>query len=216
MMLGLHGPFLLSHRLEHKAHLRLSMGVIAFSLPILVTVISNQQLESISASYYTNARDEFVGLIFVVGAFLFAYNGWTLKQAVAIKFAALGAFLLALFPTACKLCEPGLSSYIHELGAATLFGVLAYFCLGPFREKTKGKGGKRGRRSVIYLCCGWLIILAILTIALVPSDIKEQYRVVFWGEWVALWSFGVAWIVAGKYLPILAEPEEELILFGKD
>ncbi len=194
--------------------LRLSMGVIALSLPILVTLISNQRLESISASYYTNARDIFVGLMFVVAAFLFAYNGWTLWQAVASKFAALGAALLALFPTACKGCQPGLVSNIHEVGAATLFLVLAYFCLGPFREKTKGRGGKKQLRSHIYLCCGCLILLSMLLIVVTPAQIKQDYRVIFWCEWAALSSFGVAWIVAGKYLSPLVHPDEKLVLFG--
>lgn len=193
--------------------LRLVMGLIALSLPFIVTAISAQRLESISASYYTDARNVFVGLMFVVGAFLFAYNGWTMRQAVASKFASLGAVLVALFPTACKLCEPGLSSHIHQFGAALLFSILAYFCLGPFRDKTKGQGGKKALRSRIYLVCGVLIIAAMLAVLLVPDEIKQTWRIVFWAEAIALSSFGVAWVVAGKYLSPLVHPDEKLYLF---
>jgi hypothetical protein len=195
--------------------LRLAMGVIALSLPLLVTFISAQKLESISASYYTDSRNIFVGLMFVVAAFLFAYNGWTTLQAFSSKFAALGAAMVALFPTSCKLCGPSLHSTLHALGAALLFGILAYFCLGPFREKTKGQGGKKALRSKIYLVCGLLIIGAMLTVILIPDQIKEEYRIVFWGEAVALSAFGVAWIVAGKYLSPLVHPDEKLYLFKK-
>jgi uncharacterized membrane protein YbjE (DUF340 family) len=46
------------------------MGIIALALPFLVSLISGEQLDSISSSYYTAARDCLVGLLFVVGAFL--------------------------------------------------------------------------------------------------------------------------------------------------
>ncbi|MEO5888515.1 MAG: hypothetical protein ABIQ77_12725, partial [Anaerolineales bacterium] len=40
-----------------------------------VIIITAEITSSISASYYTDARDVFVGLLFVIGAFLLAYNG---------------------------------------------------------------------------------------------------------------------------------------------
>jgi len=55
--------------------LRLIVGFIAFALPPFVIMITAEITSSISASYYTNARDVFVGLLFVIGAFLLAYNG---------------------------------------------------------------------------------------------------------------------------------------------
>lgn len=45
--------------------LRLVMGLIAFALPIVASAVSSTQLTSISASYYTEARDVFVGLLFL-------------------------------------------------------------------------------------------------------------------------------------------------------
>lgn len=211
-MVTLNNP---EHPIFDYRTLRLAMGVIALSLPLLVAFIANQRLESVSASYYTNARDVFVGLMFVVAAFLFAYNGWTLAQACASKLAALGAMLLALFPTACKVCEPSANSTVHQIGAALLFSILAYFLLGPFRQKTKGQGGKKALRANIYLVCGWLIILSMLAIIALPDTIKHDYRVVFWAEAVALFAFGAAWIVAGKTLSPLVSPDEKLVLFSK-
>jgi hypothetical protein len=51
------------------------VGVIAFSLPFVFSAIANSSLGSMSGSYYTSARDVFVGMLFIVGAFLWAYNG---------------------------------------------------------------------------------------------------------------------------------------------
>ena len=61
--------------------LRLLMGLIALALPIAVSLTailgtpSVSDLPSISYSYHTGARNVFVGALFIVGAFLWAYNG---------------------------------------------------------------------------------------------------------------------------------------------
>ncbi|MGV6826648.1 MAG: hypothetical protein ACWA5Q_06705 [bacterium] len=197
--------------------LRLLMGLIALLLPAAVTWIATMPLSSISASYYSESRDVFVGSLFVVGAFLWAYNGHDATQAVASKLASVGAIIVALVPTSCSECESSLASMFHYGAAALLFTMLAYFCLGPFREKTRGQGGKKGRRAAIYLACGLTMIGAMLGILLAnlwfPEDQLTAWRVVYWGETIALAAFGVAWIVAGKYLPILVDRDEALNLF---
>jgi hypothetical protein len=55
--------------------IRLLIGLIAFSLPWLVRIIVGHIPDSISWSYYTDARDYFVGLLFVIGSFLMSYKG---------------------------------------------------------------------------------------------------------------------------------------------
>ena len=105
--------------------LRLLMGLIALSLPFVVTVLSSTVLSSISASYHTEARDAFVGMLLVVSAFLWAYNGHTLIQGYASKFAALAAALVALFPTSCDACTANVTSSIHDVAALCLFSILA-------------------------------------------------------------------------------------------
>ena len=197
--------------------LRLLVGIIALALPTIVTIVSQTELISISASYYTEARDEFVGLLFVVGAFLWAYNGRTHAQGFASKIASISAISIALFPTACEPCKAEISSLIHSIAALTLFSTLSYFCFVYFRQNTKGKGGKKGLRSKIYFFCGSLMIACILIIVYVklmyPSSIINELRVVYWAESVALSAFGIAWIVAGKYFRLLVDAEEELKLF---
>lgn len=55
--------------------IRLLIGLIALSFPWLVSIRASKITPSISWSYYTNARDLFVGLLFVIGAFLISYKG---------------------------------------------------------------------------------------------------------------------------------------------
>ncbi len=114
--------------------LRLLMGVIALALPVIVSVLAGTPLSSISASYYSDARDIFVGLLFVVGSFLFAYNGHTETESLAGKAAAGAALVVATFPTGCDGCRTGGASIVHYTAAAVLFAILAFFCFVPFRR----------------------------------------------------------------------------------
>jgi quinol-cytochrome oxidoreductase complex cytochrome b subunit len=155
--------------------------------------------------------------MFVVGAFMLAYNGHSRPEWWAGKAAALAAVCIALFPTTCDTCEPGLVSTVHYVAAVILFSILAYFCLGPFRKDTKGQAGKKGRRSKIYFVCGWTIILCMVVAALLkavlPNHLADAIQVTYWAELVALVAFGIAWIVASKVIPQLADDKEALHLF---
>ena len=198
--------------------LRLLVGLIAFALPFVVSLLSSSQLSSISASYHTEARDAFVGMLFVVSAFLWAYNGHSSKEAWASKVASLAAILVAIFPTSCDSCETDIKSIIHYGAAVILFVILAYFCFVPFRKNTKGKGGKKGRRSKIYFICGWIIVGCLLGLGLMELIVSDEtlkaFKITYWGEAIALGAFGVAWIVAGKYFSPFVDKDEALRLFG--
>ena len=103
--------------------LRLLVGLIAFLLPIVVSIISTSSLASISASYHTEARDVFVGMLFVVSAFLWAYNGHTTWQSRTSKIASVAAILVAILPTTCDTCKTDIVAIIHY-GAAALLSPL--------------------------------------------------------------------------------------------
>ena len=197
--------------------LRLLMGIIAVALPIVVSAISTTALSSISASYHTESRDFFVGLLFVVAAFLWAYNGHSPAESHWSKTASVAAAVVALLPAACDTCPTTAVSVTHYVAAGVLFSILAYFCFVYFRMKTKGMPGKKGRRSKIYFVCG-LIMVACMLAALVanfvlPPQTLKALRVTYWAEVIALAAFGLAWIVAGKYIPWFVDREEALHLF---
>jgi hypothetical protein len=198
---------------------RLLIGIIAFTLPFAVTIISWKPLTSISTSYYTDARDVLVGMLFIVGAFLFAYNGYTIWQSRASKIGSLAAILIALFPTNCDTCPLTFISIVHYCSATTLFSILTYFCFGPFRKKAKAKNTtKAGRRIKIYVICGVIMIVCMLTMFIsnfLPKLEVETLRIFYWAEAVALVAFGTAWMTASKVFPAFAEKEERLMLFKK-
>jgi hypothetical protein len=67
--------------------------------------------------------------------------------------------LVGIIAFAIPICVTIISSDpLSSISAFILFSILTYFCLGPFRKNTKGKGGKKGRRSIIYLICGLIMV----------------------------------------------------------
>lgn len=201
---------------DYKA-LRLMLGIIAFTMPWVVTIIAQSSLPSISASYFTEARDEFVGMLFVVGGLMLAYNGHTNREAWAAKIVAICALLIALFPTTKACGEMSQSAMIHGLAAVLMFLILAWFCFVPFRRNTKGKGGKKGRRAKLYFTCGCVMIAAMAVgligkLALTCQQV-DSFDLIYWVEAIALGAFGVAWITAGKIIPALVDDQDALKLF---
>ncbi len=203
---------------DYKAQ-RLMLGIIALILPFLVTAIAGRALPSISASYFTDARNWFVGLLFIVGGLMFTYNGHTNTESIASKTAALASVAVALFPTSEATCSSSPTSAIHTTAAVIMFLILAYFCFGPFRERTKGQSGKKGRRAKLYFVCGSIIGLSMLVglIGAVFFDCETTTKIelTYWVETFALIAFGVAWIVSGKVIPWLVDQDEALKVFQK-
>ncbi len=194
--------------------LRFIVGLVAFALPMVVMIISSTPLQSISGSYHTEARDMFVGAMFMIGGLLVGYNGHTRQEKWSANVAAIASMIAAIFPTACNTCNGDTNSSIHYAAAIVLFSAIAYFCLAPFRKNTKGQQGKKGRRATIYLVCGWIIIGCMVAVGVaklvLPAATEQALAVTFIAEFVALWAFGVAWIVSGKVIPALVDEEDRL------
>ena len=122
--------------------LRLLMGSIALTLPFSVSILANSELSSISAAYHTDARNAFVGLLFIVAAFLWAYNGHTDVQSVASKIAAIAAIVVAVVPTTCDTCHVTPAGKVHFTAAIVLFSILTFFAWVRFRRQRAAKVAK--------------------------------------------------------------------------
>jgi len=196
--------------------LRLIMGLVALFLPFVVSYLAGMDLGSISASYYTNARDVFVAATCVVGALFLAYNGHTAWQSRLSKVGGVASFLTALFPTSCSDCAPNSTSLLHYGAAAVVFGILTYFCLVAFRHKTKARTDQYlRRRDWTYLICGAVMALCMLTMLGIGlgifGSLAQAWRMTYFAETIALIAFGISWNVAAKYVPSwFTGPDEAL------
>jgi multisubunit Na+/H+ antiporter MnhC subunit len=109
----------------------------------------------------------------------------------------------------------GLVHKLHVGSAVIFFSILALFCLISFR-RNNGEGvcpqpdgtvlltpAKRARNAV-YLACGGVIVLCLLGLWLIYK--KDQSILIlgmdlfFWLEAVALYAFGISWLIKGRVL----------------
>lgn len=95
-----------------------------------------------------------------------------------------------------------------------MFGVTAYFCLGPFRQAAGDKDWPKAKRRVkFYTICGYAIIACLVILGIVELtmtvDLKKAWAPIFWGEFVILWIFSAAWMVAAKWIPWFTDPVKD-------
>jgi hypothetical protein len=132
------------------------------------------------------------------------------------------AWVTALNPTSKCIgpdCPSDPVSTIHYIGAIILFSTTVYFCLVAFRNRasamtTQGKDSPAQRRSRFYLICGWGIAAIMVGVTILKSTLfGSALTLTFWAEAVALELFGIAWLIASKYLPFFTDETERRKLF---
>ena len=214
--------------LETHPHYRTAIGVLGVTLPpilIVVWLLLASKVEgSISAYYYTEMRDWFVGTLWVIGVFLFFYryrprqpdqarSSWNSVQTGAAdswlgKVAGLCAVVVALVPTTPPPESKDLPLTIgtpHGVAAAILFLCLALFPLLLFSQSRK----RRDR----YRRYGWtMIMLLVLTVAyaFAPTEFKASLaalRPILVLETLLILVFGVSWFEKGRELAASSKEE---------
>jgi hypothetical protein len=203
--------------------MRRAVGVTALSLPFVLAfgsivlslagpahALPHPLLErSISDYYHTPMRNFLVGSLFAIAAFLVCTRGYDLRDEITGYVAGGLALIVALVPSV----NP--NHYVHnrfrdDLGrvhlvaAALMFFVLAYFCLVLFRKTSPHKTLTRRKRhrNQLFLVCG-LLMTACMSVMLAMTVKRIQAvlwptGVLFWCESLALFAFGVAWLVKGE------------------
>ena len=187
--------------------LRRIVGVLGVTFPVLLGVGSCGPLRDSISAYYCDPKVDgvFVGVLVVVGAFLFAYKGHDWRDDTLGDVGCFAALGVAFFP----VDGAGLIKYLHYGSAALMFLVLATFCLCLFVESDKEEPNKEKiRRNNVYSSCGWTIIgcmglllcRALLNLLGVPLTWLEDLSPAFWLESAMLVAFGVSWFVKGDTL----------------
>ncbi len=200
-------------------------GWIGVMLPLVVLVfdlcISNYHCvpSSISASYYTGARNYFIGSLCAVGVFLVCSIGYKPDRPFSI-FAGFMAFFVAFCPTdvdcGCYLPSsqpPFTHSYVvHRIAAVLLFLTFAVFCIFLFTRSTQhphsfwprfsGLPHQKKKRNVFFVLCGCAILVAMIAY---PSlrhffPVPKLSHLMYVIEWICLWAFGWAWLVKGQLI----------------
>jgi hypothetical protein len=164
---------------------------------------------SISDYYYTPMGNFLVGSLCAIAMFLMSSRGYDWQDELAGYLACAFALGVAFCPTTPPdspnptALQNALGN-AHEIFAAAMFVVLAYFCLVLFR-KTGGKGRPTSRkllRNRVYSICGWTIVGCMVTmISLhIPAFARlvEHIDMLLIFESIALEAFGIAWLTKGE------------------
>jgi len=194
--------------------LRQLVGILGTLLPFALAIgavlfFSTGIRSSVSDYYHTGMGDVFVGTLCTIGFFLYAYKGYSSKDDRIGNLACICALGVAFFPTTPDTAgptDPRIIGYIHLFFAASLFLLLAYFCLALF-TKTDPDGTptrKKLQRNKVYKTCGQTILLCIILIVvfgLLPESLRSSLQAlkpVFWLEAIAVVVFGISWLTKGE------------------
>jgi len=152
-----------------------------------------------------------VGLLVGVGMFLTTYNGYEQIDSIISKTTGLAGLGIAIFPCLSNITPVGffqlnakMSNGFHLTCASIFFVLLAinsifiFTLTGDKNTMTKNKK----RRNAIYIACGIIILLAIVTLIIIEMTVDpvviEQKCLIFYCETIMLEAFGISWLVKGE------------------
>jgi len=187
--------------------LRRVLGILGIALPIVLAVwgfaLSGWSLElqdSISDYYSLRTRDVFVGILFVIAWFLFAYRGYERKDDIAGYLACVFALGVVFFPNSGESWEP----IVHFSSAASLFLVFSFFSIFLFTKSRGHRTPQKRRRNKVYVTCGIVMLVCMALIGWYKLYFEDtfisDYHPMFWLESLMIWAFGISWFVKGETL----------------
>ncbi|MGW4485781.1 DUF998 domain-containing protein [Amycolatopsis sp. NPDC004368] len=191
--------------------LRRAVGVLGLALPFVV-IIGKELLEgggllsSLSAYYYSDLRNVFVGTMCAIGVFLVSYRGYGRVDDIAGNIAAVAAIGVGIFPTSppSPTGTERVVGVAHVVFSAIFFLTLAFFCLFLFtKSDDPAPTSRKAARNVVYRVCGGVILGALLLIVLdglVFGTALAWLHLTVWLESLAVVAFGVSWLVKGEAL----------------
>ncbi|MDQ6472534.1 hypothetical protein RB619_17975 [Flavobacterium sp. LHD-80] len=203
--------------------IRRAIGYLGISLPILlvgfslISFFQTQIQPSISDYYYTNLREIFTGTLCAVGLFLIRYKGhgntsiWK-NDNLLTNVAGIMAIGVALIPTNPADFSQKIYTFIpsaktwlgwlHYGFAGVFFLILALLAINVF---TIGQVNEtRTPKSIlnennIYKFCGYTILVSLILVPISGKFKLFAYSTLVF-ETIALFAFGIAWLIKGRAL----------------
>lgn len=194
--------------------MRIMIGLLGMLLPWLVALITLSWPQSISITYYSiYAVGTFMVVLGSASILLINYKGYNLIDDVCGTTAGVFGVLICLFPmtyldnpsvkTGILHLPSDVSNVFHCISAMGFFGILAFMSFFLF-TKTDGEITKQKKiKNVIYRVCGigMLGSFLLLLLNLIPGF--DCYNLTWIIEAIALFFFGLSWIVKSDAIPLL-------------
>lgn len=201
--------------------MRTAIGLLGIGLPLVlllgdaIFLAGRAPRGSLSAYYHTGVRDVFVGSLCAIGLFLITYMffhyNWDNVLSIVAGLAVIG---VAVFPTGGnspltplqeRFGEQTVSS-VHSVSAAVFILSLAIISLlFGHREGMRRDRAPRQRRrgKMLHWGCAFVIVAAVVYIAVTKWLGAYDEHSLFYGETVATLAFGLSWLMKGFELEIL-------------
>ena len=152
---------------------------------------------SLSAYYYSGARELFVGLIWAIAVFLITYKilEWS-RESLLSSAAGVAAIVVAVFPTG----RPGdgfdltpLQEWLGEGRVEKIHFVAAAVFIGALGLISSYFGRYRATNTRVHWAAV-VVIAAAAALALVAAFTGEPDKGILIAEWSAIWAFGASWL----------------------
>jgi hypothetical protein len=226
--------------------IRKLIGTLGLILPILLVVMEEAYLSSISHYYYTKSSVFFIAILFSFGILLISYRGYQKNEKTEYfsdnfitKIGGFAILLVVFFPTKCigsnspeisAMCDLGVyplyghmdnwKSLVHFASAGVFLITMGYMSIFRFT-----KGPKTAAKKVehsIYKVCGYIIwaCIALIGIEFIIQIFEKNFQVtkvdVFILETVAVFAFGISWLVKGEAMNDIDELGSKIINLTKE
>jgi hypothetical protein len=203
--------------------LRRAIGILGVMLPIvlvsfsLIPFFQTTPQVSISHYYYTNLREIFTGVLCAVGLFLIRYRGYDnlsifKNDNFLTNLAGTMAIGVAFIPTNPEPYQDKIYTlipstavwlgWLHYSIAGIFFVILSIISINVFtigQEDNKNIPISALNENHIYRVCGVVILLCIGLVPVSASFNIFPYSTLTL-EALALFAFGIAWLIKGRAL----------------
>ena len=208
-----------NHVLGTYFNLRIGITGLAILFPLFLLIVgrlAHVPLQgSMSAYYWATAttpdcalppapwpagtlRNEFVGILIAVSAFLYLYKGFSRSENVALNLAGIFGVVVALVPTHWPPCEKSGPVTVHSTAAVLFFLCIAY--VSVFRAKDTlsliADANRRARYERLYKLLGAAMIVSPIAAVIVTDIIMLAGTTspkVFFIEMFGVWAFAAYW-----------------------
>lgn len=198
--------------------LRVMIGVLGMLLPWMVALICLSWVESISCTYYSlYAVGTFMVILGSASMLLISYKGYDNIDDTTSTIAGIFGLLICLFPmtyveepsitTGILHLPSNVSNIFHCVSAFGFFGVLAFmsFFLFTKTDNNDNMTKKKKIKNIIYRVCGVGMLCSFLLLLLNFIPNLPIYNLTWVVETIALFFFGVSWIVKANAIPFLKD-----------
>jgi hypothetical protein len=201
--------------------MRVAVGALGIALPILLVLgepllFDGQPFPrgSLSAYYYSGAREVFVGALCAIGVFLLTYKVAERSRENRLTiYAGIAVIVVALFPTGrpgpgvavtplqVRFGEPTVE-WIHFGAAGVFIASLAIISFYFSRPGPQTGNMSPSFWSKYHRICAALIVAALALAAFTGFTGRPDKGLLI-AEAVAVWAFGASWLMKGLEIDVL-------------